>query len=137
MVTLATIEDAIVQRLKDDEAVAFKDTFIIVGSVDDRENNALMTSGGIAVMYAGSTKLRDGVHGRPFLRTAVFVVMIGRKMIGRESRLTHDIESVVEALTKEPINGLQLEWRDDRFALTRNQVAWHDVTFTLQLAVQP
>jgi hypothetical protein len=104
-------------------------------ALDGAYKQTAMASGGIAVTYAGSTLTDELVHGRPATREVRFVVMVGRKNMGPR-RLSHDVMSVVLALTSGPIEGVQLTWQSDQLALIHNNVAWHDIVLTARMQMQ-
>lgn len=136
MVTLNDIEDGIVAALQGDDDVEFDDALIMAATaLDEAHKKTAMASGGIAVTYAGSTLIDNLVHGHPITREVRFVVMVGRKNQGKR-RLSHDIMSVVEVLTRQPIAEVQLTWQSDQLALIHNGVAWHDIVLTARMNAQ-
>lgn len=130
---LSEVEDAIVQALKDSGSIDIPNESIIVSSADDSKMKAALSSGGITVMYAGSTVNQALSHGVNLKRTAVFIVTVGRKMITGKRRISQDVEDIAEAVTAREMAGVRLSWRDDRFARVHNGIGWHDITFQATL----
>ena len=126
---LAEIEDAIVAALKAAATIDFADSSIIVASADNARMDTTLLSGGIAVLYAGSTLNQPLTHGQNLKRTAVIIVSVGRKMMTSGRRISQDIEDIVDVVTATPMANVRLTWRDDRFARVQNGVGWHDITF--------
>lgn len=133
MVTLDVVEDAMVKALQADDDVEFDDRLIMAATaLDGAYKQTAMASGGIAVTYAGSSLIDELVHGKPATREVRFVVMVGRKNMGSR-RLSHDVMSVVNTLTRQTIADVQLTWQSDQLALIHNGVAWHDIVLTARM----
>lgn len=131
MVTLAGIEDEIVRMLQQSERVDFPNSAIIVATRDSNVTQGLISSGGITVMYGGSTTTKALVHGNRLERRCVFIVSVGRKMATSEKRITEDIECIADTLTREKTAGVKLTWSGDQHARVHVQTAvvWHDIRF--------
>lgn len=123
-----------IDALRQAAIVDFQDQQIIAATADDGKMKALLATGGITVMYSGSSTQVDMINSRRLLRTAVFFVSVGRKMLTDSKRITDDIESIVDVLTSEPMSGAVLVWREDRFAQVQNGVGWHDIIFQATLS---
>lgn len=133
--TLPGIEDAIVAELKNADEIEFSEAQILVSTAaDELTVKKILATGGITVQYGGSITSGDLVHGSRLARTCTFIVSIGRKMMTERSRITHDIQHVVDVITSRPINGVRLTWTSDRYARDYNGVMWHDVFFKVVLA---